>query len=299
MISRIMTVGLVSITKRLFYLLFRDAFKAAFTIERIKHTFEKPRIWLFNPAIVIDIIKKPIIIEPNIALGPRTLLTSRAVRRIHRQYKLDHSESKLELILRGHERLATQHSINNYIINRLREAFQIEKKKRQKSRRLNLISKEDDRGPQFFSPSQVQATRKRLAEKDDEEAAERQLMTEEKARKALEKEQKEIEKKERTRKRQEARIEKARLDADRKMKAAEKKVEIEARKALIVASKASKLASKLDSRASKASTKSNKGKRKLVESTIEVGSTPVAKRVAFETSRGRAVITPARFVQNL
>jgi hypothetical protein len=195
------SVGLVSMTKRLFYPLFRDAFKAAFTTDRIKHAFEKPGIWPFNPAIVIDIIKKPIVIEPNIALGPRTPLTSRAVRRIHRQYKLDHSESKLELILRGHERLAAQHSIDNHIINGLREAFQIEKKKRQKSRRLNLIGKEDDGGPQFFSPSQVQAARKRLAEKDDEEAVERQLKAEEKARKALEKEQKEIEKKERTRKR--------------------------------------------------------------------------------------------------
>jgi hypothetical protein len=88
------SLGLVSITKRLFYSLFREPFKEAF-------------------------IKKPIIQELITSLKPQTPLTCRAVRRIYQQYKLDHSESKLELIRRGHERLATQHSIDNHIINRL------------------------------------------------------------------------------------------------------------------------------------------------------------------------------------
>jgi hypothetical protein len=83
------------------------------------------------------------------------------------------------------------------------------------------------------------------------------------------------------------------------MKATKKKAEREAHKAVITANKADKLASKLVSNAPKASIKANKGKRKLVESTMGVGSTPVAKRVALATSRGRAIITPARFVQKL
>jgi len=71
---------------------------------------------------------------------------------------------------------------------------------------------------------------------------------------------------------------------EKKEKAVARKVEIEARKAEVIANKASKLVSN----ALKTSTKVNKGKRKLVELTIEVGSTLVGKRVAFETSHSRA-----------
>jgi DDE superfamily endonuclease len=53
------SLGLVSLTKRLFYSLFREAFKYAFTIERIQHAFKKPGIWPYNPTIVIDVLKKP------------------------------------------------------------------------------------------------------------------------------------------------------------------------------------------------------------------------------------------------
>jgi hypothetical protein len=79
------------------------------------------------------------------------------VRRIHRQYKINGSESKLDLILRSHERLAAQRSIDNHIINGLQGAFKLEKKKLIKGKRLNLLGQEDDGGPQFFSPSQIQA----------------------------------------------------------------------------------------------------------------------------------------------
>src|SRR5450432_4142255 len=108
-------------TKQLFYLLFREAFKEAFTKERIEHAFEKPRVWPYNLSLVIDILQKPSIQELTTPIKLQTLITSRAVRRMHRQYKLDYSTTKLELILHGHERLAVQHSIDNYIINRLRE----------------------------------------------------------------------------------------------------------------------------------------------------------------------------------
>jgi hypothetical protein len=95
--------------------------------------------------------------------------------------------------------------------------------------------------------------------------------------------------------RKEAQIEKAYVAEIRKEKAIAKKADIEACKAKAATNKASKLAS----RALKASTRPNKGKRKLVESNIEVGSPSVAKRVALATSRGRAIITPARFIQTL
>jgi hypothetical protein len=289
------SLGLVSMSKRLFYPLFRDAFKEAFEKERIEHAFEKARIWPFKPSSVIDILEKPSIEELD-SEKPKTPMTSRAIRRIHREYKASHSESKLKLILRGHEKLAAQHSIDTHIINGLQEAFKIEKKKRARGKRLNLIGLEDDSGPQFFSPSQIQAARKFLEDKEDEEALQKQVKADEKARKALEREKKEVEKKERAlereRKRKEAKSEKERKATERKKEALIRKAEKEAYKADALATKATKLAS----RTLKTSNQVGLGKRKLVESTIVVGSGPVAKKVRLETSRGRAVITPAKLL---
>jgi hypothetical protein len=290
------SLGLVSMTKRLFYLLFREAFREAFSKEHIERSFEKAGIWPFNPLIVIDILAKPSLEELETSLELRTPMTSRAIRRIHRQYQRNHSESKLKLILRGHEKLAVQHSIDEHIINGLQEAFKIEKKKRARGKRLNLISIEDDSGPQFFSPLQIQAARRFQAEKEDEETLQKQVKADEKARKALEKEKSEVEKKERAsereKKRKEAKVEKERRAAERKKEVMLRKAEREARKADALATKALKLAS----RASKTSPKASQCKRKVVESTIAIGSGPIAKRARIETTRGRAVITPARLL---
>jgi hypothetical protein len=46
--------------------------------------------------------------------------------------------------------VAAQHSIDTHVITGLHKAFKIEKKKSNKSKRLNLIGKEDDGGPIFF-----------------------------------------------------------------------------------------------------------------------------------------------------
>jgi hypothetical protein len=213
------SLGLVSLTKRLFYSLFREAFKEAFTSDRIEHAFEKAGIWPFNPAVVLNKLQRLSIPASITSLKLQTPISYRVVRRIHREYKINRSPSKLALILRGHERLAAQHSINTYVITSLHKAFKIEKKKSNKSKRLSLIGKEDNGGPMFFSPSQINTARVLLADKEDEEAVERQLKADDKARKALEKEANEIAKKERAqerlRKREEAKIEKDRKALER------------------------------------------------------------------------------------
>jgi len=86
----------------------------------------------------------------------RTPLTCRTTRRIHREYRLEPTEKRLNLIFRGHEQLAAQVSIDNHIIKGLQQTIQIEKSKRKKGKRLNLVGEEDS-GPQFFTPSRVKA----------------------------------------------------------------------------------------------------------------------------------------------
>jgi hypothetical protein len=53
------SLGMVLMTKRLFYPLFCKAFRIAFTKKNILSAFEKPGIHLFNPNKVLDKIKGP------------------------------------------------------------------------------------------------------------------------------------------------------------------------------------------------------------------------------------------------
>jgi len=51
-------LGIVFITKRFFYPLFRDAYQASFTEKNILNAFEKPGIFLVNPEKVLSKLKR-------------------------------------------------------------------------------------------------------------------------------------------------------------------------------------------------------------------------------------------------
>lgn len=83
-------------------------------------------------------------------------------------------------ILRANERLAAERSIDQHIIRGFTISLREEKKRRQRGKRLNLLGVEDS-GPQFFSPSKVQAARDRQAVKEDEKLQKQQEIEERKA----------------------------------------------------------------------------------------------------------------------
>ena len=83
-----------------------------------------------------------------------------------------------------------------HVQNGLIEALKQEKKRRHLEKRLNLVGEEES-GPQFFSPSRVQAARDYQASKETEEAKRQQGIKDIKAAAAAQKEQKEKEKNER------------------------------------------------------------------------------------------------------
>jgi len=53
------SLGMVSMTKRFFYPLFRDAYRASFTKKNILHAFEKPGIFPVDPEKVLSKLKRP------------------------------------------------------------------------------------------------------------------------------------------------------------------------------------------------------------------------------------------------
>jgi len=74
----------------------------------------------------------------------------------------------LELVFKANVALASQVSIDQHIINGLHTALNLERQKRKKGKKLNLVG-EDDIGPQFYSPCRV---RRALAFQDEKEAEE-------------------------------------------------------------------------------------------------------------------------------
>jgi hypothetical protein len=275
-------------TKRMFYSVFKKAFTTAFTQTNVKHAFAKPGIWPFNPKIILSILRKPIAqsIEPN-CNQLQTPKTTRTIRRVHNAYVANPIQSTLSLILKANIHLAAQQDINNHIINGLRNTIRIEKSKRKRGKRLNLLGEEDS-GPQFFSPARIQAAREFQAQKEATEEENKARIASKKALALVVKEKAEATKKERALQRairqETAAVEKAR-------KIIERQAILEARKARTIADKARKLASK----ASKGSRKAILGKRKLADSNIDLVDSPAQKRPLARSTSGRAIVTPARF----
>jgi hypothetical protein len=54
------SLGITSMKKRHFLKLFRAAWRASFIEENILKAFVKPGIWLYNPALVLNVITRPI-----------------------------------------------------------------------------------------------------------------------------------------------------------------------------------------------------------------------------------------------
>ena len=107
------SMGRVSITKRLFYPMFRAAFAESFTEKNIESAFEKTGIWPFDPKKVLSKIHKPEpvpkLIEPSRLNTPTT---SRTIRRIHQVYQQSRQDSILSLIFRANIQLAAQQAIS-------------------------------------------------------------------------------------------------------------------------------------------------------------------------------------------
>ena len=169
--------GMVSMSKRFFWLLFSKAWKAAFTSVNIQSAFANTGVWPLNPAIILKKMKSKSSSNSTPSKGtPKTMktpLTSRGIRSLHRILKGNPKNDKaLNKLFQASEKLAVLNSIMSHELNVLTEAIRMEKKKRNKGKRLNLLGEEAG-GPQLFSPNQVMKAKAILLEKEEEERQKR------------------------------------------------------------------------------------------------------------------------------
>ena len=214
-------------------------------------------------------------------------MISRSVRRMHILYSKCPSDLLLIKILRANERLASEHDIDQHVIRGLNIAIKNEKKRRQRGKRLNLLGQETS-GPQFFSPTKIQAARDTLDAKETEKQQKQLDLGEKRALAAVVKVQKEMEKAERMEKAKEKR----KLAAEaKKIKEAEKRAEKEAK---MRASRPGGEGSTSRNQDSEASSPKKKGKIKasVIRPPMVVEE---VEEVNLATARGRQVRRPKKF----
>lgn len=176
-------LGWVSMTKRMFWSVFKIAWEKSFTEKNIKSAFKKTGIFPLKKEITISQLPELVPATPPtsrlIPLLIPTPMTSRAIRQL---VKATPSRAKINLLERAVMRLVTENDIKSHENRGLRKAIVKEKTRRKRGGRLNLMGEVAGQDPQFFSPQKVLAAK---AYQEGKETREQ----EEKHQKALKKEE--------------------------------------------------------------------------------------------------------------
>jgi hypothetical protein len=178
--------GLVRLTKRDFWPLFREAWKQAFTVTNVRNAWEATGIHPFNPEKVMATIVRP----KSPPAGSPTSKTPGSVRSMRRTYKKlkkeGHVDENAEILLRAGEKLATELEIVRHENNGLRKAIIHEKKKRKRGKAMNLYDPDEKEGQAlFFSPAKVARVRQRHADAEETERQRKQNLGDKKLQAAV------------------------------------------------------------------------------------------------------------------
>ncbi len=278
--------GLIGMSKRVFWRLFWPAWKEAFRPDNIESAWKKTGLFPLRPGAVLNVITK---LEPPAAVSAslKTPISSRAVRRAHRQYKIEPTKLLMSKILRANERLAAHHDIDLHVIERLKMDIKQERKRRKRGKRLNLCG-EQDSGPQFYGPEEVKAAQDYQASKEVEEEQRKQEIIDKKEQAAAKRVQKEKE-----------RVERAAITAAKRKAAAEARAIREEEKRAWAGAKAEALRQKKEQLRlwgqSTGSKEARKTPKKQARKSVPVVIEQEEEVAVMATSRGRQVQKPQRF----
>ncbi|RAL68050.1 hypothetical protein DID88_008773 [Monilinia fructigena] len=131
--------GIVEMTKRNFWPIFRKAWGQAKTTYNILHSFEKAGIYPINKNVTIPIIKPESPPPPTSILLTgnkiKTPYTSKALRRLKLEFRQNPNPEITEKLFKAALTNAAQTDIQLYRSKGLEKALKIEKKKRTRSKR--------------------------------------------------------------------------------------------------------------------------------------------------------------------
>jgi hypothetical protein len=175
--------GYMSMKKRHFFTLFRQAWANSFTEENIQSAFEKAGIWPIKPEIVISQIQPPCLETPpptNDCDTIKTPYTAKAIQQMKKSIKEEPTQEKMDKIFKAIDTLQAKSSILEHTNKGLESAILLDKKTKGKKRKLNLQG-EDASKAQFWSIEEVLKAQAELKAKDNKEEQEKVAKAQRKA----------------------------------------------------------------------------------------------------------------------
>jgi hypothetical protein len=266
--------GLVRMTKREFWPLFRKAWMKAFTDDTVLKAFEATGIWPLNPEKRLKMFKRsPTIMSLGLEAAPTHTPTVRALQRTYKQLRNEgHVDNRAKPLLDIGEELAAKVSILQHENEGLRKAIIHEKKKRKRGKAMNLYDPGENEGQAlFFSPAKIMRVRERVAQEKQAELQHQQSKSDQKLQAAIARDEKAREAQEkkaarmlaRQAAREEVAREKAERQASRQAQRAQKAEEAAKRKEEAAKAKEQRMLAKKT-----ALQKPNRGKRPLEDEDI-------------------------------
>jgi hypothetical protein len=167
------TGGIISMSKRFFWPLFKRAWDKAFTEENIQGAFRKAGIWPTNGIQVIAVIQRPIIVSPVQEPGElKVPRSAKSLRRFKAAYERNPTADKVKTLFSTTLQLSAQLAVLKHQNNGLIEAIDLQKKKNKKGVRLNLCGEPNKNTIDCYSPAQVVKARLFQEQKEEEKEAE-------------------------------------------------------------------------------------------------------------------------------
>ena len=279
------SLGITSITKQIFWSLFYSAWKKSFTVKNILSAFETTGIFPINFSKVLNTLNPPQTPHRPAPTQAKTPVTFISFRYAIRMQKKDPSAERLEKIEAGFAKVIAERNLEKVAVGQLKTALRVEKKKKQRGKRLNLLG-EEDVGLQVFTPTAIQVAQARKAAKEEEEEQKKEEKEKKKEEAVQQRLKKQSEKEERQTARETARQQ---AQEEKAEKQAEKMANKEAKKRAEEEKKVQQAArsAKNPSQTTKEMPAADNGEDEGWED----------DEVPRTTSHGRVLRKPSRFVQ--
>ena len=143
--------GEASMTKRLFFGVFKPAFLQAFSEENIRSAWSKTGLWPYDPDLVLNTMK----VKPNSdkEVGNKeaqdrsngelkTPKTSKSIRRFQKHFANNPTKELQRKLFKANLTLAAEREIAVHRAAAFKRALTLEKTKRKRPKRLNLLGEE-------------------------------------------------------------------------------------------------------------------------------------------------------------
>jgi hypothetical protein len=276
------------VTKRVFWPLFDSAWKKSMKKETILSGFTKTGLYPFNPSLVLDqLAYTSIELSDSSENDEITVKNVRDVRKLIKkvQRKQRPRDADEECLIKSLEEMSIDKEILEHQVSQLRSTLIFEVKRRKRGKPMGLLSSEETKFGQFWSPQKIARRREEIDAKEAQITQEKALKVENKLQATIERENKA--------QKQRARVLANRIERERKK--LEKTAEIERKKKLREHAKALK---KLKSARPTALQRFQQGKQRLSTVTEPESVYDTEIRAIVTTARsGRTVNKPARFHQ--